>query len=77
MILRPYKRIKELEESLSAVKELCEMLEVEKEERLHKEKKDMHNPTALCDGCKNLIRQSYGYPYGYKLDCKCKDREEI
>lgn len=63
MILRPYKRIRELEESLSAVKELCEILEAEREKILHKEKKDMHNPTALCEGFKNLVRQSYGYPF--------------
>lgn len=77
MILRPYKRIKELEESLSAIKELCEMLEVEKEERLRKERKGLHNPTALCAGCKNFVMMSYGYPYGCKLNNKCEDWEEV
>lgn len=74
MILRPYKRIKELEESLSAVKELCEMLEGEKEERLRKKREGMHNPNALCEGCDNVIKKNYGYLC--KLDCKCEDRKE-
>lgn len=51
-------------------------LKEEKVERLRKEKKGLHSPNALCAGCIHSISQPYGYPYGCKLDCKCKDREE-
>lgn len=77
MILRPYKRIRELEGMVEGLKRDYHSLKEEKEERLRKEKKGLHNPTALCDGCKHFVVKTYGYPYGCKLDCKCEDREEI
>ena len=30
-------------------------LKEEKEERLRKEKEGLHNPTALCAGCKHFV----------------------
>ena len=80
MILRPYKRIKELEKEKEILwKDYQDYLRLKREEgeRLYKERESLHNPTALCEGCKNFIIQKTGYPYGCKLDCKCKDREEI
>lgn len=77
MILRPYKRIRELEEMIDGLKRDYHSLKEEKEERLRKEKEGLHNPTALCTGCIHSITQPYGYPYACKLDCKCEDRREI
>lgn len=79
MILRPYKKIKELEEK---IRELevdyfdYSDLKKEKEERLRKEREGLHNPTALCAGCKHFVAVSFGYPYGCKLNNKCEDRVE-
>lgn len=72
MILRPYKRIKELEGMVEGLKRDYHSLKEEKEERIRKEKKVLHNPTALCAGCKHFVVKTYGC----KLDCKCDDREE-
>lgn len=77
MILRPYKRIRELEEMVDGLKRDCHSLKEEKEERLRKEKKGLHSPNALCSGCRHFVVMGYGYPYGCKLDCKCKDMEEV
>lgn len=81
MILRPYKRIRELEQEINKLKNICAdywELRRKEEEREEKENKGWHwhNATALCIGCKNLVTQTYGYPYGCKLDCQCEDREE-
>ena len=51
MILRPYKRIKELEEKIRELEvDYFEYrdLKKEKEDRLRKEREGLHNPTALC-----------------------------
>lgn len=80
MILRPYKRIKELEERIKELEiDYFEYLYLkeEKEERVRKEKEELHNPTALCAGCKHFVMMGYGYPYGCKLNNKCEDWEEI
>lgn len=77
MILRPYKRIRELEGMVEGLKRDYHSLKEEKEERLRKEKKGLHTPNALCAGCMHSISQPYGYPYGCKLNNKCKDWEEV
>lgn len=77
MILRPYKRIKELEKEKEILWEDYQdylRLKREESERLYKERENLHNPTESCEGCKNFIKRSYGYYC--KLDCKCEDREE-
>lgn len=71
MILRPYKRIKELEEALRESKERNQFFE----DIVIKEKEGLHKPNASCEGCRNLIKKSYGYYC--KLDCKCADRQEV
>lgn len=76
MILRPYERIRELEEMIDELKRDYHELKEEKEERLRKKREGLHNPSALCDGCIHSITQPYGYPHACKLDCKCEDREE-
>lgn len=70
MILRPYKRIKELEKEKEGLWKDYQYLRLKREEseRLRKERQNLHNPTALCEGCVNLIKSSYGYPYACKLD---------
>lgn len=77
MILRPYKRIKELEEMVDELKRDYNTLKEREEERLEKKRNGLHNPTALCAGCKNFVAIRCGYPYGCKLDNKCEDWEEI
>lgn len=79
MILRPYKKIKELEDIIWRMEDdknrlKIELKKIENEE--DRKKEGLHKPTALCIGCKNLVTQMYGYPYGCKLDCQCEDREE-
>lgn len=80
MILRPYKKIKELEKRIRELEidysDYCD-LKREKAERLRKEKEGLHSPTALCAGCKHFVVTSYGYPYGCKLNNKCEDKQEI
>lgn len=78
MILRPYKRIKELEKEKEILWENYQdylRLKRGENERLYKERENLHNPTALREGCNNLIKT--GFEYYCKLDCKCKDRQEI
>lgn len=80
MILRPYKKIGELEDEIRKLtydKNELENKLREIENEGDRKKEGLHKPTALCIGCKNLVTQTYGYPYGCKLDCKCEDREEI
>ncbi len=78
MILRPYKRIKELEGEIRGLEvdyyDYCR-LKKEEEERKRKKREELHSPSVLCKGCNNLILTNFGYHC--KLDCKCKDRQEI
>lgn len=82
MILRPYKRIKELEEKISRLEvDYLEYinLKIEKKQRMREEDRKLrglHRPSVLCEGCKNLVMTKYGCPYSCKLDYKCEDRVE-
>lgn len=77
MILRPYKKIKELELEIEKLKDVnenySEIIKRRKEEE-EREKKGLHNPTASCMGCKNFINT--GWELLCKKDCKCKDRQD-
>lgn len=74
MILRPFKRIRELEDMTYAMKSELALYREKEERRKEKEKENSHSPDMSCEGCENFIKSSYGFYC--KLDSKCGDRRE-
>lgn len=83
MTLRPFKKIKELEDEIYALRKENNILR-EKEERWRKIEKEQeskkHNCGIWCDGCGNLVKYEFDGVYGLrtycKLDYKCEDRKD-
>lgn len=83
MILRPFKKIKELEDEIYTLRKENSILR-ESEERWSKKTKEQesgkHNCGIWCDGCKHFVKYEIDGVYGLhtycKLDYKCEDRKE-
>lgn len=74
MILRPYKKIKELESEIERMTDVNNLYTKREKEWKSKEKACSHHITMACTGCKSFVNTVYGLYC--KKDCKCKDREE-
>lgn len=79
MILRPYKKIKDLQAEIEELSQQIEKLKSDKEN----DASQGHETGYWCNGCKKLIKERVWsavrgeYELKFcKLDINCKDREE-
>ena len=83
MILRPFKKIKELEDEIYMLRKENRTLHEASErycKKIAEKESGKHNCGAWCDGCGNLVKYEFDSVYGLrtycKLDYKCQDRKE-
>jgi hypothetical protein len=82
MILRPFKRIKELEMIISTYESKTKQLTNENKELNEKidsmTHQELYNPGVLCEGCKHHFTEKdyYGTYHYCTKNCLCKGREE-
>lgn len=84
MILRPFKKIKELEDEIYMLRKENGTLHETAErycKKIAEQESGKHNCGAWCEGCENLIKYEFEGAYGVqrymycKLDYKCEDRK--
>lgn len=83
MTLRPFKKIKELQDEIYILRKENSILRenAERCSKIEKEKESgKHNCGIWCDGCENLVKFEFDGVYGMqtycKLDYKCEDRKD-
>lgn len=85
MILRPFKKIKELEDEIYMLRKENNTLHKcsERWRKMAKEQEaKKHNCGAWCEGCENLVKDEFEGVYGVqrymycKLDYRCEDRKD-
>ncbi len=83
MILRPFKKIKELEDEIYMLRKENRTLHEcsERWSKMVKEQEEKkHNCGIWCEGCGNLVKYEFDGVYGMrtycKLDYKCEDRKD-
>lgn len=83
MILRPYKKIKELQEKIENLEYRLKLYQESEKEQKQKEELQKHKTGVWCNGCKNLVKEkTWNIVQGTyeekfcKLKNPCEDRKE-